>query len=183
MIDDKIIDPLAPPPSYSPQPPPADVGYPQHGGFPNGGSSQPTPHDTQTMHPHMTAMPTTPSPVASPSTVPASYPSSPDARQPFLSPQPYSAFPNPQQTYIAPGQASPEARQVPQQQQQPMSADMSLALQYQHQLLARCARGDHDIHRKYGILGIVGAVVLFPCGLICLFIDSEEKCARCGVPV
>ncbi len=34
--------------------------------------------------------------------------------------------------------------------------------------LARCARGDHDVETKYGVCGIITAVVCFPCGLICL---------------
>lgn len=33
---------------------------------------------------------------------------------------------------------------------------------------ARCAQGQHDGRRHYGALGIVAAILLFPCGLLCL---------------
>ncbi|EKM51786.1 uncharacterized protein PHACADRAFT_101848 [Phanerochaete carnosa HHB-10118-sp] len=62
----------------------------------------------------------------------------------------------------------------------PGQAEAQVGAQYQQQLLARCARGDHDRKRKYGACGIITAVLLFPIGLICLFTDSEERCVRCG---
>jgi hypothetical protein len=40
--------------------------------------------------------------------------------------------------------------------------------EYHRQLLARCARGNHEPKRHYGVLGIVFAVILFPVGLLCL---------------
>ncbi|EPQ58076.1 hypothetical protein GLOTRDRAFT_37428 [Gloeophyllum trabeum ATCC 11539] len=52
--------------------------------------------------------------------------------------------------------------------------------QYQQRLLARCARGDHDRHAEYGVGGIITAVLCFPIGLCCLFMDREVKCSRCG---
>ncbi|KAF4616384.1 hypothetical protein D9613_008450 [Agrocybe pediades] len=52
---------------------------------------------------------------------------------------------------------------------------------YRDQLFAECARGNHQRTTSYGICGIITAVVCFPIGLICLFTDSEQKCARCGV--
>ena len=39
---------------------------------------------------------------------------------------------------------------------------------YAHAVLARCARGDHDVETKFGVCGIITAIVCFPCGLICL---------------
>ncbi|KII88414.1 hypothetical protein PLICRDRAFT_110976 [Plicaturopsis crispa FD-325 SS-3] len=56
-----------------------------------------------------------------------------------------------------------------------------IGAQYQQELFARCARGDHERKTEYGICGIITAVLCFPCGLICLFSDSEQKCSRCGV--
>ncbi|KAH9079504.1 hypothetical protein EDB83DRAFT_1280013 [Lactarius deliciosus] len=46
---------------------------------------------------------------------------------------------------------------------------------------ARCARGDHDVVTSFGLCGIICAILLFPIGLIFLCIDTEKKCARCGV--
>lgn len=66
---------------------------------------------------------------------------------------------------------------------QPPQTDAQLAAQYQQQLFARCARGDHDVSKKYGPCGIITAVLLFPIGLICLFMDVDKKCARCGVDI
>lgn len=45
-------------------------------------------------------------------------------------------------------------------------------------VLARCARGQHDATRKYGMCGIITAIVCFPCGLICLLYVS-----LCPAPV
>ena len=36
-------------------------------------------------------------------------------------------------------------------------------------VMARCARGDHDVETKYGTFGIIMAIVCFPCGLFCLW--------------
>ena len=35
-----------------------------------------------------------------------------------------------------------------------------------------CASGNHDYSKKYGVCGIICAIVLFPCGLICLLYVS-----------
>ncbi|KAI0306485.1 hypothetical protein B0F90DRAFT_1623531 [Multifurca ochricompacta] len=51
--------------------------------------------------------------------------------------------------------------------------------QYRNQPL--CARGDHDVTTGFGLCGIICAILLFPIGLIFLCIDTEKKCARCGV--
>ncbi|KAJ4475217.1 hypothetical protein C8J55DRAFT_517635 [Lentinula edodes] len=53
--------------------------------------------------------------------------------------------------------------------------------QYRTQLFAQCAQGIHDPDTKYGVCGIITAVVCFPIGLICLFTDTEQRCHRCGV--
>ncbi|KIK66853.1 hypothetical protein GYMLUDRAFT_218270 [Collybiopsis luxurians FD-317 M1] len=53
--------------------------------------------------------------------------------------------------------------------------------QYQAQLLGQCAQGIHDPETKYGVCGIITAVICFPIGLICLFSDRTRRCARCGV--
>ncbi|KAL1676972.1 hypothetical protein EV122DRAFT_279542 [Schizophyllum commune] len=45
------------------------------------------------------------------------------------------------------------------------------------------AQGVHDPKTKYGVCGIITAVLCFPCGLICLFSDTEQRCTRCGVKV
>ncbi|KAI0667618.1 hypothetical protein C8Q78DRAFT_938989, partial [Trametes maxima] len=55
--------------------------------------------------------------------------------------------------------------------------------QYQENLMAMCATGNHDVSKKYGVCGIICAVLLFPCGLICLFSDVEKRCVRCGAKV
>ncbi|KAI0720584.1 hypothetical protein C8T65DRAFT_735911 [Cerioporus squamosus] len=54
---------------------------------------------------------------------------------------------------------------------------------YQENLMSLCASGQHDPTKKYGIFGIIMAVVCFPCGLICLFSDVEKRCVRCGAKV
>jgi hypothetical protein len=35
-------------------------------------------------------------------------------------------------------------------------------------VLARCAQGNHEAKRNYGVIGIIFAVILFPVGLLCL---------------
>ncbi|KAF8237430.1 hypothetical protein L208DRAFT_1247542 [Tricholoma matsutake] len=45
---------------------------------------------------------------------------------------------------------------------------------------ARCAQGLHDPSIKFGICGIILAVICFPIGLICLFLDTDRVCSRCG---
>ncbi|KAH8104755.1 hypothetical protein BXZ70DRAFT_614152 [Cristinia sonorae] len=65
---------------------------------------------------------------------------------------------------------------TPMQMQQPMMTGS----QFQQELWARCARGDHDYETKYGIGGIILGILFFPIGLICLFMDVEKKCTRCG---
>ncbi|TBU29940.1 hypothetical protein BD309DRAFT_949373 [Dichomitus squalens] len=57
---------------------------------------------------------------------------------------------------------------------------MDAGKEYQANLMNMCASGNHDYTKKYGICGIICAIVLFPCGLICLFTDVEKRCVRCG---
>ncbi|PIL22637.1 hypothetical protein GSI_15328 [Ganoderma sinense ZZ0214-1] len=53
-------------------------------------------------------------------------------------------------------------------------------MQYQQQLFAMCAQGNHDVTTKYGMAGIITAIVCFPCGLLALLCDQEKRCVRCG---
>ncbi|KZT73875.1 hypothetical protein DAEQUDRAFT_721356 [Daedalea quercina L-15889] len=62
---------------------------------------------------------------------------------------------------------------------QPMS-DAAVGASFQNQLLAQCARGQHQVTKKYGVCGIICAVCLFPIGLLCLLCDVKKKCERCG---
>ncbi|KAI8986061.1 hypothetical protein BD414DRAFT_461442 [Trametes punicea] len=55
--------------------------------------------------------------------------------------------------------------------------------QYQERLMAMCASGNHDIEKHHGIAGIIGAIICFPIGLLCLLLDVEKRCVRCGVRV
>jgi hypothetical protein len=72
-------------------------------------------------------------------------------------------------------------------------------LHYGSSVLANCARGQHEVVTSFGLCGIICAILLFPIGLIFLWwattlvssgckstyilcsIDTEKKCARCGV--
>ncbi|EIM90084.1 uncharacterized protein STEHIDRAFT_92810 [Stereum hirsutum FP-91666 SS1] len=54
---------------------------------------------------------------------------------------------------------------------------------YRTQFLHRCNQGDHDVTTSFGLCGIVCAILLFPIGLMCLVIDTEKKCARCGARI
>ncbi|KAI0720585.1 hypothetical protein C8T65DRAFT_735912 [Cerioporus squamosus] len=54
---------------------------------------------------------------------------------------------------------------------------------YEQNLMNLCASGNHDVTKKYGVCGIICAILLFPCGLICLFKDVEKRCVRCGAKV
>ncbi|KAI0347186.1 hypothetical protein BDW22DRAFT_503019 [Trametopsis cervina] len=62
-----------------------------------------------------------------------------------------------------------------------LTMEKPAGVQYQEQLMERCARGEHDPETKYGTLGIILAIVCFPCGLICLCSDKKKRCVRCGV--
>ena len=36
-------------------------------------------------------------------------------------------------------------------------------------VFALCAQGQHDVTNKYGVVGIILAIVCFPCGLFALW--------------
>ncbi|KAI0087892.1 hypothetical protein BDY19DRAFT_953707 [Irpex rosettiformis] len=77
---------------------------------------------------------------------------------------------------------SPGIQQQP-RAMMPMNLEAQIGSQYQQELFARCARGDHVVDTKYGPCGIITAVICFPIGLIALFVDREKKCSRCGVKI
>lgn len=43
-----------------------------------------------------------------------------------------------------------------------------------------CEEGQHEFKTKHGVMGILMAIALFPCGLICFFRDKEKVCVKCG---
>ncbi|KAJ7076666.1 hypothetical protein B0H15DRAFT_955523 [Mycena belliarum] len=47
--------------------------------------------------------------------------------------------------------------------------------EYRGQLFAQCAQGNHQPSKKYGVFGIIVAVVCFPCGLLALLVDVETN--------
>ncbi|KAH9936181.1 uncharacterized protein B0H18DRAFT_1113614 [Fomitopsis serialis] len=51
---------------------------------------------------------------------------------------------------------------------------------YQLEMMAKCARGEHQLTKKYGPAGIICSVFLFPVGLLFLLCDNKKKCERCG---
>ncbi|KAF9260130.1 hypothetical protein L218DRAFT_962904 [Marasmius fiardii PR-910] len=53
--------------------------------------------------------------------------------------------------------------------------------EYRAALFAECAQGRHAPTTRYGPCGIITAILCFPCGLLCLYTDSEQKCDRCGI--
>ncbi|CAL1712644.1 unnamed protein product [Somion occarium] len=124
----------------------------------------------------------------------SSYPQSTTTQQPSAPgfPQPpgqeySSGYPYPQPKPSAQSARGPSGRgpqpQFPPGSMQQMQMDAQIGAQYQQQLYAKCARGDHDVVTKFGVCGIITAVILFPIGLVCLFLDTDKKCARCGAIV
>ncbi|KAJ7448341.1 hypothetical protein FB451DRAFT_1567269 [Mycena latifolia] len=79
--------------------------------------------------------------------------------------------------YAQPG---PPADYQPQASHAPQS-HANIGESYRNGLFAQCAQGIHQPSKKYGVFGIIVAVVCFPCGLIALFVDVERKCDRCGI--
>lgn len=43
----------------------------------------------------------------------------------------------------------------------------------------QCAQQGHIITSRFGIVGLLSAFFLFPCGIIVCFMDQTEKCERC----
>ncbi|KAJ7330295.1 hypothetical protein DFH08DRAFT_882337 [Mycena albidolilacea] len=70
---------------------------------------------------------------------------------------------------------------APQPQLQTQLSAAQIGENFRGQLFAQCAQGIHQPTTKYGVFGIITAIVCFPCGLIALFIDVERKCDRCGI--
>ncbi|KAF9792065.1 hypothetical protein BJ322DRAFT_1026896 [Thelephora terrestris] len=62
----------------------------------------------------------------------------------------------------------------------PQQREVRIGQEYRDRLLAQCANGEHDATTTFGICGIICAVLLFPIGLLCLCVDNETKCSRCG---
>ncbi|CAL1712646.1 unnamed protein product [Somion occarium] len=171
MIDEKTL-PAGPPPAYPEQ------SQPQ---LQSQGSSYP--QSTTTQQP---SAPGFPQP-ASDSYFPPHNMGSPPQAQPG---QEYSSgYPYPQPKPSAQSARGPSGRgpqpQFPPGSMQQMQMDAQIGAQYQQQLYAKCARGDHDVVTKFGVCGIITAVILFPIGLVCLFfsLDTDKKCARCGAIV
>ncbi|KAJ7109465.1 hypothetical protein C8R44DRAFT_802597 [Mycena epipterygia] len=111
-------------------------------------------------------------------TPPASAPGPPVYTPPAASPANYQ--------HVPPQGYAPQPQQgyAPQPQPQTHPSQRSAAQvgeDYRAQLFAQCAQGIHQPTTKYGICGIITAVVCFPIGLICLFTDTEQKCDRCGI--
>ncbi|KAF9464784.1 hypothetical protein BDZ94DRAFT_1255877 [Collybia nuda] len=52
---------------------------------------------------------------------------------------------------------------------------------YRSELYALCAQGRHSPTTTFGLCGILTCIFCFPCGLICLCLDSDRVCSRCGV--
>ncbi|EJF63325.1 hypothetical protein DICSQDRAFT_179313 [Dichomitus squalens LYAD-421 SS1] len=132
---------------------------------------------------------------------PPTYPAYPSQPQAGYHPQGHSApIPsNPSQQFMAPPPQGPPHQQSfqsgynsaqgvgpigPQSGYPPVSTiGLNPGAQYQQQLFAMCAQGNHDVTTKYGIGGIIVSVVCFPCGLFALLCDQEKRCVRCGVRV
>ncbi|KAI0335799.1 hypothetical protein GY45DRAFT_1316525 [Cubamyces sp. BRFM 1775] len=112
---------------------------------------------------------------ASPTGSPQAYPTQPG---PFTYPQQVGYGPAPvpgqQQYYYG---APPPGAGYPPQAAPPVQ---NVGAQYQEQLLAMCASGNHDVQKKHGIAGIIAAILFFPIGLLCLVADVEKRCVRCG---
>nr|VWO95080.1 Zn(2)-C6 fungal-type domain-containing protein [Ganoderma boninense] len=72
------------------------------------------------------------------------------------------------------GQGGPQGPIGPQSGYPPAGPTpaMNPGMQYQQQWQPRCD--------KYGMAGIITAIVCFPCGLLALLCDQEKRCVRCG---
>ncbi|KAF4576775.1 Membrane protein BRI3 [Pleurotus pulmonarius] len=105
-------------------------------------------------------------------------------------PQPQILYPPPGSPYQEGPLSSSLQAYPPQQAQQPwspnsqaqdpMARDVQIGQNYQAALFARCAQGRHERTTKYGACGIIAAILLFPIGILCLFLDTEDRCAVCG---
>ncbi|VDC00649.1 unnamed protein product [Peniophora sp. CBMAI 1063] len=82
----------------------------------------------------------------------------------------------------SPPPAQPSHSYAPDPRQYP-AYDMGMGPPFNSQLLIRCAQGEHEVTTTFGLCGIICAVLIFPLGLICLCLDSEKKCSRCGTRI
>ncbi|RDB21263.1 hypothetical protein Hypma_011683 [Hypsizygus marmoreus] len=85
--------------------------------------------------------------------------------------QPSQQIPQPYPSQAPPGQP----------QYQSTAPPIVSAEQYRASLYMRCAQGQHDWTIRFGLCGILCAIFCFPIGFICLFLDTDRVCARCGI--
>ncbi|KAG8997656.1 hypothetical protein FRB93_014016 [Tulasnella sp. JGI-2019a] len=43
----------------------------------------------------------------------------------------------------------------------------------------QCQQQGHLISSSYGVVGLISAILLFPCGIIICMMDQKEQCSRC----
>ncbi|TFY62474.1 hypothetical protein EVJ58_g3852 [Rhodofomes roseus] len=96
------------------------------------------------------------------------------------SPPQYEAVAGPQAQAPA---LAPAPSAQPVQVPQPVNTEAQIGFNYQLELMAKCARGEHQITKKYGVIGIICSVALFPVGMLALLCDNTKKCDRCGLIV
>ncbi|KAK7692319.1 hypothetical protein QCA50_003944 [Cerrena zonata] len=127
-------------------------------------------------------------------TIPADPPADPPAysgrelvtSQPQPTAGPSQPIASPSYAYPPPQTLSPQRSNVdgwPVTTPPTEMSDAQLGTMFQNQLYARCARGDHSLVSKHGAVGIICAVIMFPIGFTCFFLDVEKKCERCGTVV
>jgi hypothetical protein len=44
-----------------------------------------------------------------------------------------------------------------------------------------CLQKGHERNSSFGLVGILAAILWFPLGVACLFVDRKVRCTRCGV--
>jgi len=52
-----------------------------------------------------------------------------------------------------------------------------------HPQMVCLQQGGHVPSTRYGVLGILAAIVWFPVGIACCLLDRRVKCARCGLTI
>ncbi|CAK5264669.1 unnamed protein product [Mycena citricolor] len=80
-------------------------------------------------------------------------------------------------TYAQPTYESvltPPPMATPQLSAGPNMTAFEIGERYRAELYAQCAQGIHQPSRKYGVCGIISAVLLFPVGLICLLYVKDR---------
>ncbi|TFK76282.1 hypothetical protein BDN72DRAFT_830832 [Pluteus cervinus] len=48
-------------------------------------------------------------------------------------------------------------------------------------MLPPCEYGYHQPRVEFGLCGILAAIFCFPIGLLCLCLDTDRRCVRCGM--